>query len=266
MKAFVTVLSNDKYLDGVIVLAKSLKAVNTIYPLYCLSSSGVSKNAERYLEQNGISILKIEAQTLSNEANGDGQEFSHWNYTFDKLQVWGLTQFEKIVFLDSDMLILRNLDSLFDKPAFAAVCAGKSYPTHKDWKELNSGIIVIDPDNTVKQSLIDLVAPVVSEFKRKGVPVGDQDVIHKFIPDWPSDTSLHLDEGYNILADYLTYYIRQEGYSLKNTAGKPIYVIHFIGRTKPWMKKSLRNWAWFIKMCLTNPYYYWAYKKYRSYL
>lgn len=266
MKAYITVLSNDNYLDGVIVLAKSLSAVRARYPLYCLTSSAVSGNTKQKLYKNGIKVIELECQTLSKEVNGKGEEFSHWNYTFDKLQVWGLTEFEKIVFLDSDMLILRNIDSLFDKPTFTAVCAGKSYPGHEEWRDLNSGLMVIVPDKTVKKSLLRLVDSVVNEFRNIGKSVGDQDVIHRLIPEWSSSVSLHLDEGYNIFADYLSYYIRRNGYIINGNSGKPIYVIHFIGRNKPWMKKNIRNWIWFIKMCLVNPYYYWAYKKYRSFL
>lgn len=266
MKTFVTVLSNDQYLDGVVVLNRSLKAVGSKYPLCCLLSMAVSKESEYRLTKDNISIVRLNSPTLNAKVNGDNQEFSHWNYTFDKLQIWGLTQYEKIVYLDSDMLVVENIDSLFDRPAFSAVCAGKSFPGHKNWKDLNSGLMVILPSNAVKDALLSLVPSVIEEYKSKGLFVGDQDVLHKYLPEWPSMTSLHLDEGYNIFADCLTYYVNKLGYSVKRHKDKCIYIIHFIGKNKPWMRKTLKDWIRFAKMCVRNPYYLWAYKEYRTLL
>ncbi len=94
--------------------------------------------------------------------------------------------------------------------------------------------------------------------------VGDQDVIHEYLPDWKDETHLHLDEGYNMFADYLTWYIRNKGYTI-NGKGKPIYVIHFIGKLKPWMRPNVRKLLWLLRMCLCNPYYAWAYWTFRKY-
>ena len=69
-----------------------------------------------------------------------------------------------------------------------------------------------------------------------------------------------------LFADYLTYYIYRLGYSLNDQTDKPIFVIHFIGRSKPWMKKTLRQYVWLLKMCLKNPYYLIAYRKYLRFL
>lgn len=38
-----------------------------------------------------------------------------FNTTFSKLHVFGLTEFDKIVYLDADLLLLSNIDELFDK-------------------------------------------------------------------------------------------------------------------------------------------------------
>ena len=190
-----------------------------------------------------------------------------WNYTFDKLLIWGLTQFEKVVFLDCDMLIVRNIDGLFEHEAFSAVSADSSYPGNESWVGgLNSGLMVIVPDKEVERQLLQTISIVVNDCTKRNLMVGDQDVIKRFLPDWGKCDSLHLDEGYNIFADHLTYYIRHLGYSLKGKMGKAVYVIHFIGKSKPWMKKSFREYVWMFKMCSTNPYYLLAYTRFRKYL
>lgn len=265
MRAFVTLLSNDSYLKGVIALKRALQAVSSKYPLFCVLSISVDEYCQNLLEEQGVSCIRLN-QSSVDFPDQAGDYFSHWSYTFDKLQIWGLMQFEKIVFLDSDMLILRNIDELFDYQAFSAVPAGYSGCLREDWLYLNSGLMVIEPDIEVLNSLLSLAPIVIKEFRDKGETVGDQDVIKRFCVDWNKKAELHLDEGYNLFADYITFYIRKWGYSWNGKKGKPISVVHFIGRMKPWMKKSFRNWCWIIKTSIVNPYYLKAYRKYLSYI
>lgn len=267
MKAYVTLLSNRSYLKGVLVLCRSLKAVQAQYPLYCVLSVSVEDDVQKELEREGIRCIRLVHAAVDGNVNPEGQGFSHWNFTFDKLLIWGLTQFEKVVFLDSDMLIVRNIDGLFEREPFSAVCADSSYPGNEGWAGgLNSGLMVIAPDKETEKQLLQCVKLVVEESQKQNKLVGDQDVVKYFISDFGQRGALHLDEGYNIFADHLTYYIRHLGYSLGNKTGKPIYVVHFIGKAKPWMKKTLRQYVWLLKMCLGNPHYVAAYRKYMKYL
>lgn len=266
MRAYITLLSNEKYYNGVVMLHRSLVDVKSKYPLYCMLSATVDESLEVGLKNEGVSCIRLQKSVVDRGVNEEGQTFSHWSHTFDKLQTWGLTQFEKLIFVDSDMLVRRNIDSLFEKPAFTAVCAGCSYPTNHDWFGLNSGLLVIEPDKQVEESLFRLVPNVIDEFVSKNKSVGDQDVINRYISDWHLKKELHLDEGYNLFAEYLSYYVRHNGYSWSGRKGKDIVVVHFIGRQKPWMKKSIRSWAWFIRESIRNPYYLLAYLKYISYL
>lgn len=262
-------MSTDDYYEGVLALYRQLKSVKSKYPLHCVLSAGVNPNIQKLLETSGILCIRLNKQAvqLDPPANQINQCLSYWSFTFDKLCIWGLIQFEKLVFIDSDMLILGNLDSLFECEPFSAVCAGASVSGHETWYELNSGLIVLRPDNSIEEDLINLSHSVITEYKKVGRPVGDQDIINKYIPNWKDKQELHLDEGYNIFADNLTYYIRNLGYSLTTDSfKKEIKVVHFIGKFKPWMKPSFRNRIWLLRTLICNPYYYIAYKKFRSYL
>lgn len=266
MRAYITLLSSRNYLQGVIVLYRSLRSLKSRYPLYCVLSVSIDEATEQILEREGIRCIRLSHSAVTENINPLGQGFSHWNYTFDKLFIWGLTQFEKIVFLDCDMLVVRNIDNLFEKDAFSSISAGRSYPGNESWTALNSGLMVIKPDMNIEKALLRLINIVIRQAKAQNIMVGDQDVIKYYFPDWAEYKQLHLDEGYNIFADHLTYYIRHLGYSLKGEKGKPIYVVHFIGKSKPWMKKTLKEYAWMFKMCLRNPYYIFVYMWFRKYL
>lgn len=267
MKAYITLLSNAKYLEGVIVLYRSLQTVKSQYPLYCTLSTGVGEDLEKCLIQEGIKTIRLTSQIDTPNRISSDVPNAHWNNTFDKLQIWGLTQFEKLVFLDSDLLIINNIDSLFEQEPFSGVCAGKSYPGNEHFKGINSGVMVIVPDLKIKQELIGLIPTVSRAYQKQNRNMGDQDIIQWYLTEqWDNTPSLQLDEGYNVFADFLSYYIRNLGYSWNVEGNKIIYVIHFIGKTKPWMKHSVRELFWLYKMFVLNPYYYIAYKKYRGYL
>ena len=132
MKAYITLLSTDSYYDGVVALSRSLQMVSSRYPLYVAISRDVSDTVCDKLISQDVNIIK-----LGNSVNipeGSSQTIMpHWSYTFDKLQIWGLTQFEKLVFLDSDMMVVRNIDHLFDREPFSAVAADCSYPGNEGW-------------------------------------------------------------------------------------------------------------------------------------
>lgn len=267
MKAYITLLSNEAYLPGVKVLHKSLKSVGAQYPLVCALSLSIGEDVKLVLEKEGIPCVKLTRKAVEGNMNPCGKSFSHWNYTFDKLLIWGLEQFDKLVFLDSDMLVVRNIDHLFEKEAFSSVCAGRSYPGNEHWTGLNSGLMVIEPDKNFEFRLLNSIDSVVKIAKSNNQLVGDQDVLKYVLSDWVEHPNLHLDEGYNLFADHLTYYIKYLGYSLGESAEKkPIYVIHFIGKAKPWIKKNLRVWVWLLKMRIENPFYYHAYQQFTDYM
>lgn len=210
MKVFTTLLSDESYLDGVLVLNRALTAVKSRYPLYCVVSSNIRDDLEKSLYAEGVKTIRLKKQITTPKSISNDYCYAHWNKTFDKLQIWGLTQFEKIVFLDSDLLVIHNVDSLFDRAPFSGVCAGKSYPGNEDWRGINSGVMVIKPDKNVEASLIGLIPLVAQEYERIGRLMGDQDIIQWYLTDkWNEKSSLQIDEGYNIFADFLDYYIKR---------------------------------------------------------
>lgn len=265
MRAYITLLSNDRYLPGVLGLKNALTKLNAKYPLVCALSVGVPKDCEDILNRNGIDTIRFTSTALKTDLSSVGS-FAHWDFTFDKLKIWELDQYETLVFLDSDMLILKNLDHLFGMKHFTSVCAGKSVPGHEHYTGLNSGLIVVKPDKKIAEELCNLANDITLKRTDRSQFIGDQDILHAYLPNWDDDSVLHLDESYNVFADDLGYYIDTLGYSLDSKSSKSLYVVHFIGRCKPWMKHSLKDNLWLIKMCLKDRHYLKAYRQYKKLL
>ena len=235
-ESFVTLLSTESYLPGVLALNESLRRYQSKYPMLVVVSSGIKSITKDILEKSGMRVVTcsqgMEVPVEIKNKSG------HWGNTFDKIYIFGLTDYSKLVYVDSDMIMLRNIDELFDKPHMSAVSAGKFlYP---DWIRLNSGIMVIEPERGLTEKIMMMLDKSLLEVAALGgKALGDQDLINAYYPDWPRSTELHLDEGYNIFQSHLDLYIDKGSYAFpsdKIPLKKQVSIVHFIGKDKPWMK------------------------------
>jgi alpha-N-acetylglucosamine transferase len=243
-RAYVTVLSTDDYLPGVLALALSLRVLRTRFPLYVLVGRKVSRLVRVKLEQSGIDMIEASDLHIPPEiiaANLSSDYHKHWAGVFEKLLIFSLTQFEKIVYLDSDMLVLRGIDDLFDRPHMTAVSADVAR-SDANRLILNAGLMVIEPRVGLTDELIATLPTVYESEKRwrtqagRPVSMGVQSVINSFWPSWAGDTQLHLHPSYNVLVSDVDHYVRRRGYRAFGNNG--IRVLHFIGARKPWMYGS----------------------------
>jgi len=222
LKAYVTLLSTDSYLDGVLALNESLKMTGASYPLVVVVSEEVSPLAREILTALKIEQVEVPSfhysETLLRKNVRWGMP--HWNKVSDKFRIFGLTQFEKIVYLDADMFVLKNLDHLFNWPHYsAAPDSPMIFEENKESHEqLNAGLIVWEPNKEIEQSLIDLSTNGVMQ---------DQDTLRTYFPEWRVRQDLHLPQEYNIFFPYWEEYEKQ-GIRAEN-----VYVLHFIGEKKP---------------------------------
>jgi alpha-N-acetylglucosamine transferase len=148
------------------------------------------------------------------------------------LLVFELTQFEKVVFIDADMMVMQNLDCLFSKPHMSATNAGFSFPGNENDIDLNSGLMVIEPQPNLVEQLLSTIPSILMRKKA----FGDQDLLQAFYSEWPSRPELNFGEKYNVYANYLEYYIRELNYHFNSNVDDPksIAIVHFIGASKPW--------------------------------
>jgi glycogenin len=237
--AYATMLTSDDHLRGVLLLNQSLKMVGAAHKLVTLATDGVSESALRTLSMFDIetrvypTIAMPEQARIKNAATG----FTHYNTHLSKLYIFDLNDFAKIVYMDADMLLLRNIDHLFLCDHLTAVADAKSAPGWNHFVGLNSGLMVIEPNVGLLAQLLETVPQVVD----REPTVGDQAIINYFYGDWPTMAHLHLDVGYNLYEPLIHHYVRNEGYRAFGE-DKRIVAVHFIGARKPWMRTPYQ-WA-----------------------
>ena len=73
---------------------------------------------------------------------------------YSKLLMWKMVHYTKLVYLDSDLLILRSIDDLFERPQLAA-CPDTLPPD-----KFNSGLMVVEPNKAMFQDMLGKVRPV----------------------------------------------------------------------------------------------------------
>lgn len=227
-RAIMTCMSTDNYIYGVLKLnekvwqySKETICVVCTQDIYDRYASVFSRDKIRAIVVGDIPL----PQEFINKMHGTDREY--WENTFIKLNLFDFEQYDKILYVDSDMLILGDLTPLFELDGLSAVDDGDFMITG-DFRGINSGILVIEPDHQVYEQLI---ANIPNVIKEKGI-IGDQDVLQYVFKDFKENKEKHLNIKYNANAYKLDSYSKDIDFQ----------VIHYIGSSKPW------NW---------NPVYAW---------
>ncbi|KAM3552209.1 hypothetical protein MY1884_007328 [Beauveria asiatica] len=112
-KVWATLITNLDYLAGVLTLNHSLRQVRSAYPLLALYTDTFPAAGLAALAARGIPAQRVDRLAPS-AGSRDFSADPRFADTFTKLATFSLTEYERIVQLDSDMLVLRNMDELMD--------------------------------------------------------------------------------------------------------------------------------------------------------
>lgn len=110
--AWVTLATNDSYSLGALVVAHSLKKVSTLHQLVVLITPGVSESMRGKLQDVFNVVQLVDVLDSNDSANLAVLKRPELGITFTKLHCWNLTQFEKCVFLDADVLVSNETFNL----------------------------------------------------------------------------------------------------------------------------------------------------------
>lgn len=130
--AYVTlVMLGDHYVPGAVALAKSLLRTGTCHDLVCMVTKDVSESAIQSLSQVYDTIIVVEYLHMkcpSMMTKRQNEIYGNWiEYSFTKWQCLALGQYDKILYLDADHLVLKNIDHLFELKAPAMCFTDENY-------------------------------------------------------------------------------------------------------------------------------------------
>lgn len=194
--AYATLVTNADYALGATALARSLQAVSSDAPLLVMATPLAQQEAGdalARLEGFNARIVPVEPLTLSPAfrerhdrnriheqspfAKGDKPSFHTPLDNFCKLRLWQQSDFNRIVFLDADTLVVRNVDRLFGYPEFSA--APNLYESLKDMHRLNSGVFVATPSAVTFDDMLTTLDAPNAYWRRT-----DQTFLESYFPIW----------------------------------------------------------------------------------
>ncbi|KAJ2076722.1 glycogenin glucosyltransferase [Coemansia sp. RSA 988] len=244
---FATLLTTDSYLHGALTLTASLRATGTAHEIICLVADGqLSRPAFERLHSSFDRVVNIPIIRSGDAANLALMGRPDLGSTLTKIGIWALTEYERIVFLDADTLVLNSIDALLDiLPLENAQQRDNDIAIGQDirqnggmrnegllaaapdlgWPDcFNSGVFVAKPSKTTHAQLLDLLA------NQGSFDGGDQGLLNAYFDDWSrADHTRRLPFAYNTTStSFYSYAPAFARFSLT------IKIVHFIGLQKPW--------------------------------
>ncbi|MFP4269847.1 MAG: glycosyl transferase, partial [Alphaproteobacteria bacterium] len=182
---------------GALARARSLKAVGAEAPLVVLAPTGAEGAGGLAgldeLEAAGAVIQPVAPLPLSEPfraRHGRAAQHAAAPFTkgtkpafhdpldnFQKLRLWELDGYDRLVFLDADTVVVKPIERLFAYPDFAA--APNLYETLADFHRLNSGVFTVAPSQARFAAMLAALDRPDAWWRRT-----DQTFLEHWYPDW----------------------------------------------------------------------------------
>ncbi|CAG7955278.1 unnamed protein product [Penicillium nalgiovense] len=206
---YCTLLLSDNYLPGAMVLAHSLRDNGTRARLVALFTPDRLQSSTI----DELRLIPVSSMVNDTPANLWLMDRPDLIATFTKIELWRLTQYQRVVYIDCDVVALRAPDELLSLDADFAASPDVGWPDC-----FNSGMMVLRPN------LQDYYA--LRALAQRGVSFdgADQGLLNMHFRDWH-----RLSFTYNCTPSANYQYIPAYKH-FQST----ISLIHFIGARKPW--------------------------------
>ena len=191
--AYVTLVTNEDYAMGALALVRSLRLTQTDADLVVMHTGGAPAQALKPLATLGARLVPAELLPTSDAFNerhqrarlhanapftkGNKPSFHTPLDNFAKLRLWQLTEYERVVFIDADAVVVRNIDRLFGYPEFSA--APNVYESLADFHRLNSGVFVATPSEATFAAMLARLDQPEAFWRRT-----DQTFLQAYFPHW----------------------------------------------------------------------------------
>lgn len=114
------VMKGDLYVPGAIVAAHSIRETGTKYDIVCMVTPDVSPEGVKKLHAVFDYVHQvdyIERKTKHLRSKKIENRYGYWkSVSYTKARMLQLTQYKKTMFMDSDLVVVENIDTLFELP------------------------------------------------------------------------------------------------------------------------------------------------------
>jgi glycogenin glucosyltransferase len=180
-QSWVTLALSDTNAWQALVLAKSLRRSFTTRKLTIVISENVSQPMKVFLQKEFDMVTRFDTSELELR-NGK------LNKDLAKLWPWNLKAWEKCVFLNSNSIVLKNADILFENEELSAC------PSESIIDRFNTDLFLFRPSSETFALLMKAAENV------KGTA---EDVLNQYYGTWKTSTRNHIDSSFSTTIDEL---------------------------------------------------------------
>jgi predicted O-methyltransferase YrrM len=221
-RAYFTIVQNEEWVIGAVVLGHSLRKSGADASLVCQIGADVSSESRVLLETIYDMVEIVDEYVFPVSKYNKFEDVpKRLAFSFRRLNAWKRSEFDRITYLDSDLLVLRNIDSLFDLPG---VIAPREYD-FRVWKNgklftdfFNGGLVTFSPSKCVFEKFNNIL---MAQWIYMGA--AEQHLVNVAC----RDNWLRLPDKYHVQAG--TIHNRKFADDLDDA-----YVVHFSKIAKPW--------------------------------
>ncbi|CAK9105855.1 Uncharacterized protein R707 [Durusdinium trenchii] len=265
--------SSKDYVLGALVLGFSIKRTRTKHSLVCLHTEDVSPEHLKLLQifWDCRLVEHIEVAAAKRLSTDDFIEESRFFKVFTKLRALEQVDFEKVLVMDIDLLVLSSVDKLFELPAPAALKRGMNrgkWPyKHGDDIDGTTFFSGSEPDKTHSwgqgtgiNAGVMLLAPNMADFLQMQAELREpwhpghvrgngpeQDYLSRFFADRPwrhisVENNFQVHHMFNALHPWLGDAERLVVCQNYQT----VRIVHFSGDSgvKPWTRCLQKSFGW----------------------
>ena len=221
------IMLNHSYMYGMMTMAKSLRLSGTKHKIVCMATRDIYdiyKNVLEIFYDDVIPIAYIRYDNCALKSSKQETIYGTWkDFACIKWTCLSLLQYNKICFLDADLIITKNIDHLFElqSPAGCFVNYWAEFKCHVNlYKNIKFGEII--PNNSVKQGL------------RRGFVLNGHCVILNPSKELFAQFSKFIVETFDFNTNCMSMVDEQALMQFMNYIGKPWTQLNHAFNTIPW--------------------------------
>mgnify|MGYP000327006049 CR=1 FL=1 len=225
MNAYISYICNDNYLPGVVALIKSLKYHKCSFNIIIMVTYNVSLKSKEILLKLGVIIKIVEEIHYQGKLkhlieDRYGKQNNSW-MMFTKINIWKEINYKKLLYIDADTIVLKNIDHIFKiNHNLSAVLGGSTF---HNYKGIEAGILLLKPSIDTYNNLIKAM-----NSDKYDLRMSDQTLINDYF--LKHDKINYLEEKWNRLQK-------------KNNSILGAFIYHWNGQ-KPWINRVINDNIW----------------------
>lgn len=209
---------NSEYLPGAIAFFKSLlyhNKFNLPFLIYTWDNSDFTVLKNIY---NNISFVKVQSTIKDNVHN----KFRKWKYdVFIKLELFNLSEYDKVYFFDFDLIVNNNIEELFNVECnFGAVkaptCSYRYLYNVENY--FDAGVLIVGKKYLNNKTYLELI-----ELSQTNIWAGNEPLLNEYF----FNKTTFLNKKYNTLT--------VDDISNLNE----VSILQYVGAQKPWNEGEL---------------------------